>query len=369
MKDSHPAPPPPAPTPLDLDTKSFVNLSEFSPTAFSPTSEGTSTDGLLTTSLLPTLSNTFVFPDPANDEAVSMAGTAPSSVCSRATRGSGSLRYERYPGYEWGRRSFGRSLEGGFCGSSLKSEKRYFGNCSGDMRAPAAPVVSSTLIDTTSVSQSRILNLLLLPSRIPDTQPTSTDLLLGSIYVASALRLLLQAAAAVNVVLDIVPSLSTDTTIFLSILCITTLTAWFASAGRSMKDGWASWGFAVSFRFLVAMAGLYTLWELGSFAVAFISLPSYDNGGEIDTIIVTLPNYLERRHILDLLVKLQSHLRDYIGMVEQDMISYVNGKIQSGQADERVMERLQRVYAGLVAITELDGQVLGEVLKGLWGGV
>ncbi|KAF3315852.1 hypothetical protein TWF173_003049 [Orbilia oligospora] len=211
-----------------------------------------------------------------------------------------------------------------------------------------------------------ILNFFLATSRIPHIQPTATDLFLGSMYTASALRLLFQ-GISMTVLRSSTIVLSTEITILLSIICLTSLTAWFASAGRAMKSGWAAWGCTVTFRFLTTVAGGYALLQLIPVLTTALDLHSVSQ--KVENITITVPSILERQHILDILVKLQGHVSEYISTVERDMISYVNSNIDSGNMDEKVMERLEKLYAGLVALGELDGAVLGEVLKGLWGGV
>ncbi|KAK6506497.1 hypothetical protein TWF506_011404 [Arthrobotrys conoides] len=374
MKD--PLPPQPPPTPLDLDTKSYVDLSELSPTTFSPTSECTSTDGLLTASLLPTLSNTFIFPDPADD--ISMRGTSTESVSSRGMRPES--RYGRigsdgrqYPGYEWGGRSLKGPLGEEILASASLSEKggrrrmEYScQQCCGGIQKLSSPPGVDSMTEGNLVSESRVLDFFLATSRIPHIQPTTTDLLLGSIYTASALRLLFQVVSTV-VLQSATLVLSTELTILLSIICLTSLTAWFASAGRAMKSGWAAWGCTVTFRFLITLLGGYALLQLTSFLPTAFDFHSASQ--EVENITITVPGVLERRHILDILTKLQGHINEYIPTVERDMIFYVNSNINNGNVDERVMDKLEKLYAGLVAVGDLDGAVLGEVLKGLWGGV
>ncbi|KAF3178289.1 hypothetical protein TWF788_007468 [Orbilia oligospora] len=221
-------------------------------------------------------------------------------------------------------------------------------------------------MEETPISESRILNFFLATSRIPHIQPTVIDLFLGSIYTASALRLLFQ-GISMTVLQFSTLVLSTEVTILLSIICLTSLTAWFASAGRAMKSGWAAWGCTVTFRFLTTVAGGYALLQLISVLTTAFGLDSVSQ--KVDNITITVPSILERQHILDILVKLQGHVSEYISTVERDMISYVNSNIDSGNVDEKLMGRLEKLYAGLVTLGELDGAVLGEVLKGLWGGV
>ncbi|KAF3177958.1 hypothetical protein EYR41_006527 [Orbilia oligospora] len=377
MKD--PLLPQPPPTSLELDTKSFVDLSEFSPTTFSPTSECTSADGLLTASLLPTLSNTFIFPNPGDDK--SMHGASTGSISSRGTRpesryGGSRSDGRHYPGYEWDGRSLKRSLEQEIYVPPSLSEgegreklehscQRCCGRGIRDPMATSSPAIDSAM-EETPISESRILNFFLATSQIPYIQPTATDLFLGSIYTASALRLLFQ-GISMTVLQSSTLVLSTEITILLSIICLTSLTAWFASAGRAMKSGWAAWGCTVTFRFLTTVAGVYALLQLIS--VLTIAFDLHSVSQKVENITITVPSILERQHILDILVKLQGHVSEYISTVERDMISYVNSNIDSGNVDEKVMDRLEKLYAGLVALGELDGGVLGEVLKGLWGGV
>ncbi|RVD84877.1 uncharacterized protein DFL_003214 [Arthrobotrys flagrans] len=192
------------------------------------------------------------------------------------------------------------------------------------------------------------------------------DLLLGSIYTASTVRLLSQAIST-TVITSIVPVLSTETTALLSIICLTSLTAWFASAGRAMRSGWAAWGCTITFRFLTTVVGGYLILRLTSFLTT--TFPLHTETQEVENITITVPSILEKRHILDVLTRLQAHVNEQISVVERDMVSYVSVSINSRRVDEKVMDRLEKLYAGLVAVGELDGAVLGEVLKGLWGGV
>ncbi|KAK6345868.1 hypothetical protein TWF730_010211 [Orbilia blumenaviensis] len=357
MKD--PLPPQPPPTPLELDTTSIIDLSEISPSAFSPTSEGTSADGLLTASLLPTLSNTFVFPDPT--DAASMGRSV--SVCSRETSRE---KYGRgYRGYAWETPSLSRPLREELCSSSVKSDKEYYCHgCHGSVQVDA-PIQG---FNPGLISESKILNFFITPSKIPHTQPTSTDLFLGSVYTASVLRLLFQLVST-TVFPAIAPVLATEVTVIIAIICLTSLTAWFVSAGRDMKDGWAVWGCLVTVRFITSLAGVYALMEVGLFTTTMItSFFQPSEPEDLDNILITVPGNLEKRHILDLITKFQVHLNSYIPTIERDMISYVNAKIQTGEADGNVMEHLEKVYAGLVSLGQLEISVLGEVLRGLWGG-
>ncbi|KAK6511157.1 hypothetical protein TWF481_000079 [Arthrobotrys musiformis] len=374
MKDPLPPQAPP-PSPLELDTQSFVDLSEFSPTTFSPTSEGTSADGLLTASLLPTLSDTFIFPSPS--DGISVGGSE--SVSSRGTGGTGAgSRYggcggaTRYPRYGWGIKQSMQPLaeaEDLYAPASV-SEKagrsiRGEYSCRRCSSGAASSPNHSAFDPTTPVSESRILNFFLATPVIPHIQPTSADLLLGSIYTASFLRLLLQFAATIFS-FSIIPLLSTEVAILLSIVCLTSLTAWFASAGRAMKTGWAAWGLTVTLRFLLGGLVAYTSFQLSLFLIVTITAP--EKTEEVESITITVPSILEKQHILDILAKLQTHVNGYITVIERDMIFYVNTKMQNGQVDQKVMEKLEKLYAGLIALGELDVAVLGEVLKGLWGG-
>ncbi|EPS40051.1 hypothetical protein H072_6158 [Dactylellina haptotyla CBS 200.50] len=368
MEDTKTSPPL---APLDTDTYDY--LSDISST-FSPTSN-IGSDTFLNSPLPPTLSNTFLFPRPSSG--ISIGSTSPSSAgFSENEHISHTINCpEKKIEYEWTRcdRSISdRSANIQHAMFETLSDTSAYRNIKPRLhhaylknKLHPQPCIRDTNTTETVISSS--VDFLLSPSTIPGKPTEIVDLFLGSCFTAALLRLNIHIASAVLGL----PSgvLSAQFLIFLVIFCVTSLLAWFASAGREMRKGWAAWCLGVSLRFMVLTGGMVIagavtyvsfLLAISAFKSAGVSEP-----GEVDDITITLPSDTQPRHVLDIVARLQSHLVQRIGVIERDMISFVNGSDER-QRNEKMTHALEKIYAGLSALGEVDAGVLVEVLGGLW---
>ncbi|KAK6338099.1 hypothetical protein TWF696_001570 [Orbilia brochopaga] len=327
-----------APPPIEAG---YDRLSDI-PSTFSPTAESAATSEDILNSPLPaTLSPTFIFPHPASSFSISTSSGAGFSEYSAPAE----LPDPTYPG------NLRRTLE------AVDTGPRGGSKVTQSTGAAELPELEAGMGEGTFAPT---VTFLVAAPYMPTVPATRADLLLGAVYFATFLRLLAHITSATPNT-----TLSSEVVIFLTIICAIALLAWFASAGPAVTTGWVRWGVIVSLRFAALAAAAYCV----RYTVCAIGnvLCSRAATGDIDSIVVTIPSGLKRRHMLDVVRRLQAHVKERMGFVHADMVKYVNGYM-AGIEDEGVREGLRKVYEGLIALGGIDAGVLVDVLAGLWGG-